>query len=867
MTTTASRCCQAAELALKMGRARDALALCQHVLAQHRWHLQAHLRLGQAYLELENLAEAQGQFRLILEVDPECAEAHSGMAVIAQTQGDAAAAARQLARAFENAPESDEVRAALQQVLAQQAGRPVAPPAFTPACVGRFYLRRGLPQPAAEAYAAAHRTATDREDLRLAYATALWQSGVREQAADLCRPLLGHAPRPLVALLIAAASALLGDKRSEGQRLWNEARAWDPDDTRARELLGAVAGLPAAPDPAEVSTPQSPALAELLETAAALREPPVPATSDTANELAAYAKGIAGTRASAGTEPAPSDPALRRFQSTVEEIEQRLYGGSAPAPAAPAPRSHAGRRPAEVILAWEDGLRKHFGDDGLNLIAPALQDLAMAAERHGISSRVVYLDRSPYPELPAPDPRDPQQIKAFLDGLDRRLREDSQDLNYISLVGGDALIPLAPLTNPTEDTDEIVPSDNLYASRDPTYLIPERAVGRLLDEGPGRTAAFVEQLGRCSARRRGERRLEYSPGCLGGLASWLEGLLPLRQSKAPAARRFGLSAQVWAQASQAVFKLLPGQEPLHLCPPDCRDRIPSDWLASVPLAYFNLHGAADSPHWYGQRDLATPGGGPLMPIAFSPDKIPGARVDGTVVYSEACYGADTAGKDRNASIAQRFLAEGVLGVVGSTVISYGVSAPPLTDADLLGVLFWQALLGGQRLGDALLQAKVEFTREVYRRQGYLDGDDMKTLLEFVLYGDPLLALSAVPPQQAHAGVEEEVPIPPVLCGRHAKSVAVHQLSGDLVARVRRSLSWLQQGGEVSSMEVALRSGCAGGSCTGRCDGGKAAVQPGPEALVFSSHRDMRTEDGTMIPQWARVVVDQRGRIVKMAVTR
>ncbi|HNQ99026.1 MAG TPA: hypothetical protein PKN52_03435, partial [Trueperaceae bacterium] len=98
-------------------------------------------------------------------------------------------------------------------------------------------------------------------------------------------------------------------------------------------------------------------------------------------------------------------------------------------------------------------------------------------------------------------------------------------------------------------------------------------------------------------------------------------------------------------------------------------------------------------------------------------------------------------------------------------------------------------------------------------------------------------------------------------------VAVHQLSGDLVARVRRSLTWLQQGEPVESLDVALRSGCQGGSCTGRCSKGARSPEAAPEALIFTAHREMRTVDGILLPQVARVVVDPRGRIVKMAVTR
>lgn len=882
MNIAAAHCCRAAELALRMGRAAAAADLCQHVLAHHRWHLQAHLLLGQAFLEQQDYVRARQRFRLVLGVDPECAAAHSGMGVIALEAGDMAGAVRAMSLAFESMPESDEVREALQAALSRRAGRPVPPPAFTPACIGRFYLRRGLPEPAAQAFGAALRREPERTDLRLACAVALWQGGRQDQALELCRPLLQKTPRPLVALLIAAAAALAQNRAAEGRRLWDEAHAWDPDDTRARTLFPS-AGLPLSTHPAEVPEPDDPALREVLDMAQEIDHVLSPPAGRSAEELAARAQDAIGMpellpdlspplasfpqegEKGEGT-PCPKDPDLRRFQEVIRMVDARLFGGEAPPPPGPLPAPSAqGRRPAEVLLAWSEGLRTRYGAAEAARIEGLLQELAQAAERRGVVGRVVYLDRPPYADLPAPDPRNPDQIKDFLDALDQRLGEEGLDFYYLSLIGGDDLLPLARLPNPSEDGDETVPSDNLYASRDPTYMIPERATGRLPDGGRSDAGFLVAQLERWLAGRRGEATppSPASLGCLGTLLSWFSGLVTGGQ-KAAAQQRFGLSAQVWEAASQEVYRLLPGTQPLRTCPPTGREDFSADWLAGVPLAYFNLHGAAESPNWYGQRDLALGGEGPLMPIAFTPELVPAGQVEGMVVYSEACYGANILGKDAATAISLRFLAEGALGFVGSTNISYGVSVPPLSDADLLGVLFWQHLLQGERLGDALLRAKVDFAREMYRRQGYLDGDDMKTLLQFVLYGDPLAPMRHPPSQATVHTAATELPAPPVLCGRHAKSIPLHHLSGDLVARVRRSMAWLQQGEPVASLQAELCGCCPDGLCRGQCQAG--AHGNGPEALIFTTSRETRAEDGTAIRQVARVVVDPRGRIVKMAVT-
>lgn len=879
MSPVLSRCCQAVELALKLGQAQQAAALCRHILSHYRWHLRAHLLLAQACLEQQDAGRAEQRFRLVLSVDPECAEAYSGLGVLALDRGDAAGAVRALALAFENLPESDDLREALQQALARQAGRAVPPPAFTPACVGRFYLRRGLPEPAAQSFGSALRQQPGRKDLRLACATAFWQSGRPEQALELCRPLLRERPRPLVALLLAAAAALQEGNAEEGRRYLAEARAWDPDDERARTLFGRKAGLPLPPGPAEVPDPPEEDLRRLLGMVQEIG-PQVLPTGAASEDLAAHATRSGQEAIPAPTLPAafpwppsepatPRDPDLRRFQEVVLMVDRRLFGGEAPPPPGPLPASavKAGRRPAEVLLAWYEGLQARFGTEEIARIDSLLQELAQAAERRGVVGRVVYLDRPAYADIPSPDPHSPDQIKSFLDSLDQRLEEEGLDFHYLSLIGGDDLLPFARLPNPSEDTDTTVPSDNLYASRDPTYVIPERATGRLPDGGTADAAFLLGQLHRWLAGRRGEGvSLPPAPplGCLGTFLSWFGGLATGRQ-KAPASHRFGLSAQVWTAASAEVYRLLPGTEPLRTCPPDGRETILPAWLGGVAVAYFNLHGAQDSPNWYGQRDMALAGEGPLMPVAFTPAMVPESQVEGQVIYSEACYGANLLGKDPSSAISLRFLAQGALGFVGSTVISYGVSVPPLADADLLGAFFWQNVLQGERLGDALLKAKVEFTRQVYQRQGYLDGDDMKTLIEFVLYGDPLAPMPCAPGQVAAHAAAIEQPVPPVLCARHAKSVPLHHLSGDLVARVRRSLTWLQQGDQVTSMQAELRTCCPGGLCQGHCR--TARAKNGPEALVFTARREVRTEDGTALPQVARVVVDARGRIIKMAVTR
>jgi hypothetical protein len=55
----------------------------------------------------------------------------------------------------------------------------------------------------------------------------------------------------------------------------------------------------------------------------------------------------------------------------------------------------------------------------------------------------------------------------------------------------------------------------------------------------------------------------------------------------------------------------------------------------------------------------------------------------------------------------------------------------------LGHSFWQYLRDGLFVGEALRQAKIHLANVMNERQGYLDGEDQKSLISFIQFGDPL----------------------------------------------------------------------------------------------------------------------------------
>ncbi len=272
---------------------------------------------------------------------------------------------------------------------------------------------------------------------------------------------------------------------------------------------------------------------------------------------------------------------------------------------------------------------------------------------------------------------------------------DSEKLDSFLIVGSHKLFPFYEVDNPTTDGDRIVWTDNFYGSTDDDPLLPERAIGRLPDGG----------------------NLDF-------LIKQIKKIGKTKNKCGPRENTFGLSAAVWEDASRNIYRIISDKE-LLLSPPETTDTIEID--KNTRMLYFNLHGSDKTNKWYGQ-------GSGRYPVALSPVNI--TKLRDAVVYTEACYGAYTIDKEISESLALTFLEKGTKCFVGSTTVAYGPRVPPPTEADLLASFFFHEILKGNKFGFALLNAKHEFFKKMIDEQGFLDGNDKKTLLQFVLYGNP-----------------------------------------------------------------------------------------------------------------------------------
>jgi hypothetical protein len=488
---------------------------------------------------------------------------------------------------------------------------------------------------------------------------------------------------------------------------------------------------------------------------------------------------------------------------------------------------------------------------------------------------------------------DPWELKLILADLDKALGKQGERIGALLIVGGPEVVPFHHLPNPVDDPDVDVASDNPYATRDENYFIPEWPVGRL----PGGVEDDARLL-LLSLRRICERhtdRAQRSPWLLrfwGAVRNWL-GRFRVGKNGS-----FGYTAAVWRRAAESVYRPIGKPETLRISPPmglngNGRVEAVSGQIGSgvpVPagiLGYFNLHGLVDAAEWFGQRDPLDSPDGLDYPVALRPqDIVAGRRLRRfgglpQVVFTEACYGLHVQGRSLDQAISLKFLQAGSQAVVGSTCMAYGTMDAHLAAADLLGHTFWRFIRQGLPAGEALRQAKVYLVDEMHRRQGYLDGEDQKTLLSFVLYGDPL----------AQPAMDDRLPKSPryqdrsqadvkTVCARSDCPVLAQPIPEEVMDSVRRVVAKYLPGMSDAQLAYAReRAQCkrGDGSCsncqarkvdrpTGKLNASGKTRQAQVQRQRVTLSKQVSRSEGVHT-HYARLTLDERGKLVKLVVSR
>ena len=300
-----------------------------------------------------------------------------------------------------------------------------------------------------------------------------------------------------------------------------------------------------------------------------------------------------------------------------------------------------------------------------------------------------------------------------------------------------------------------------------------------------------------------------------------------------------MSALEWKKESTRVYGVI-AEGGLKTSPPVNTSSFDPAWLAARALVYFNVHGSRDEKYWYGQEGLS-------YPRVLSPELVAESTPANAIVLSEACYGGLVENRTPADSVAMGFLARGAAAFVGSSAIAYGSPGENLTEADLLAYLFFTRLAAGETAGCALREAKIDFAAEMLDRQGYLDGDDRKTLLEFNLFGDPTVGIYR---------------------GRGQEDRSPDMVSKEVLASIMRLAGERFPEMEGVAPDVSEQTGMAGGAVAKKIGSLRPASTakglPRPAERVFvASFRQTITVEGRDIERIVRITFHESGRVIKV----
>jgi hypothetical protein len=315
--------------------------------------------------------------------------------------------------------------------------------------------------------------------------------------------------------------------------------------------------------------------------------------------------------------------------------------------------------------------------------------------------------------------------KRAIDALVLRLKPD-----YIVIIGGNDVVPQFQVVNPSfdpeGDDDTKVQTDNPYACSRPyraarrsSYLVPDRVLGRIPDvpcaEGAGDPGWLVTALRHASACK--------------------------PRPRAFYADAFAVCAAKWHEAGTATMKFLglPVTD-LLLSPPRTYGDVKVRDRLARKLHVVKCHGDKIDPRFFGEEDTRRKDH--LFPDILTSNTLRPRLKAGTLASAMCCYGAQVFAPDdpRNHvpgswPISMAYLRGGAVGFVGATKIAW-VGTKEMACADWIVASYIKKCLEGESTGFAMLACKQDFLRFLRDQGLHPDRADEKTLIEFVLLGDP-----------------------------------------------------------------------------------------------------------------------------------
>lgn len=206
--------------------------------------------------------------------------------------------------------------------------------------------------------------------------------------------------------------------------------------------------------------------------------------------------------------------------------------------------------------------------------------------------------------------------------------------------------------------------------------------------------------------------------------------------------------------------------------------------SSIPsntnLLLFNLHGSNQTEFWYGQE-------GSDYPEAMSHESLD-HLTEPYFLAVEACYGA----RYENLSISQSILLSALnskcLSFLGSSRIAFGRPMPEGCCADVVCSEHLVNLLKGMRAGEAFNLARKKLMEDS-------GPDEIKTLAEFSLYGDPSLSIiqnmeKSIPNQKRRRVAGLVGTLPDIRSAVKLELVNVDEKIADVAAKFIKTYPWM-----------------------------------------------------------------------------
>ncbi|MDF1498986.1 MAG: C25 family cysteine peptidase [Anaerolineales bacterium] len=850
--------------------------------------------LSRAELELGHVDRAVARLRRITEADPECAAAYDLLASALRTKGNLASA--HLYQACAGALQGvdlDPEKYPAWTIMLQKALRAYAQGNLIKARLSIHDALAAGPEPCLPTWIAV-KIQEALED--------------HQGAAALAKSGLKSFPECLYFQLIVGASSVEDGDVVNGMEYIHRAMRMDPDGSRAARVLGedhpykrlwpdTLQAAMSRPVPASVAamlgdnmlatnqadqSSKSLELEEVNDPAGSAKENgdhsesdkppesprPVDSTDRTDSEFPEPQPWEAFRGPDPGAQEASLNPA--EDDENLLEIERDFERLAARVNARRRVRHEDGRSPAYIVLSSRTRLQQVFGSQGYEKINDSVLNIVEAVRRKpGWSAYRFFTDDPPsldtFNIAPA-DPGNAWEVKLRVADLDQALAKRGEMIAAVLIVGGENVVPFHLLPNPTDDDDDDVPSDNPYAARDENYFIPEWPVGRLPIEDS--LQALQSQLQSIAQYHQWTNR-PSNPFLR--VRYWFQ--RRFGGFFRPPDKTTGYTASIWRKASFAVFKSIGDPRSMVASPPAEADRLPGILMRPSNLSYFNLHGIEDAPEWYGQKDPLQDEPGALdFPVALRPQDVINSGHAPRVVFTEACYGAHSIGKTPDTALSLKFLASGTRAVVGSTKISYGSITPPLIAADLLGRLFWQYLNQSLPVGEALRRAKLKLAGEMHQRQGFLDGEDQKTIISFVLFGDPLFRPENTYSLPGEKTVIRSTQRPSAIntaCAKGGREINQETLDEATSEKIESIVSKYLPGMKSAVCTIHNQHiSCQEGDhvCPSQTFQSKSPGKIAGGMMVVTLSKAVKSGERNH-PHYARLTLDKHGKVLKLAVSR